>query len=186
MQPEFKEFPKMARFSRDIVISEKIDGMNTCIHFEENGDMFTGSRSGWITIDADICGFAKWAQDNKVELSKLGPGTHFGEWWGSGVRRSYDLVKGEKRFSLFNTRRWADELLRPSCCLLVPILWKGNFDEAISKNIISLTIEALKVGGSYASPGFMNPEGIVIFHEASNLCFKKTIEKDETPKSLVK
>jgi hypothetical protein len=32
----------------------------------------------------------------------------------------------------------------------------------------------------------MNPEGIVIYHTAANICFKKTIENDETPKSKVK
>jgi hypothetical protein len=28
----------------------------------------------------------------------------------------------------------------------------------------------------------MRPEGVVIFHTAGNLMFKKTIEKDEQPK----
>ena len=28
----------------------------------------------------------------------------------------------------------------------------------------------------------MNPEGVVVFHVAANLCFKKTLEKDEEPK----
>jgi len=29
----------------------------------------------------------------------------------------------------------------------------------------------------------MKPEGVVVFHIAGNLGFKKTIEKDEVPKS---
>lgn len=28
----------------------------------------------------------------------------------------------------------------------------------------------------------MEPEGIVVFHVAANLCFKKTVEKDEESK----
>jgi hypothetical protein len=38
------------------------------------------------------------------------------------------------------------------------------------------------MGGSKAAPGFMKPEGIVVFHVAGNVGFKKTIEKDEEPK----
>jgi hypothetical protein len=37
-----------------------------------------------------------------------------------------------------------------------------------------------------AAPGFMNPEGIVLFHTAGNVGFKKTLKDDEMPKSLVK
>jgi len=37
--------------------------------------------------------------------------------------------------------------------------------------------------GSVASPGFMRPEGVVVYHVAANMYFKKTIEKDEEPKS---
>ena len=41
----------------------------------------------------------------------------------------------------------------------------------------------LQTEGSVAAQGFMKPEGIVIFHKHSNMLFKKTIEKDEEPKS---
>jgi hypothetical protein len=43
-------------------------------------------------------------------------------------------------------------------------------------------IDKLKMYGSLAVPGFMNPEGIVVFHVAGNLMFKKTIKNDESPK----
>lgn len=33
--------------------------------------------------------------------------------------------------------------------------------------------------GSYASLGYMKPEGIVIYHTAANVMFKKTFENDE-------
>jgi hypothetical protein len=32
--------------------------------------------------------------------------------------------------------------------------------------------------------GFMKPEGVVIFHTAGNLFFKKTIEHDNEPKTI--
>jgi hypothetical protein len=44
----------------------------------------------------------------------------------------------------------------------------------------------LKTNGSYASKGFMKPEGVVVFHTAGNVGFKKTIENDNVPKSMYK
>ncbi len=211
---EFKEFPKMARFSRDTIISEKVDGTNSLVALTDqkidnvndpniiaivNGlTIRAGSRTRWITPSDDNFGFAKWVEENKLELVKLGAGRHFGEWWGSGINRGYGLQKGEKRFSLFNVIRWAapgtepkrivtedpriekyQEVL-PSCCSLVPELYRGKFDTVV----IEETLERLKTNGSYIAPGFMRPEGIVIFHIAGNVGFKKTIEKDEIPKSL--
>ena len=195
---EFLEFPKMARLSREIIITEKIDGTNAQILITKDGDLFTGSRTKWITPQDDNAGFAKWVEGNKQELLKLGVGRHFGEWWGSGIQRGYGLPKGEKRFSLFNVGRWAlygtepkriptadprvekyQDVL-PENCLLVPELYRGIFDT----QKIDEVLEMLKVNGSYAAPGFMKPEGIVIFHIAGNFGLKKTIEKDEMPKSL--
>jgi hypothetical protein len=37
----------------------------------------------------------------------------------------------------------------------------------------------MKEQGSRAAPGFANPEGVVIYHEAARIMFKKTFEKDE-------
>lgn len=204
-QPEFREFPKMGRLARDVIITEKIDGTNGLIYITESGEMWAGSRSRWITPEQDNYGFAKWAEANKSELLKLGPGRHFGEWWGSGCQRGYSLQKGEKRFSLFNVMRWvrigqplniADELERnpsdpktsvkqshaPECCHVVPILTRGMFDTAM----VDLTLEKLKHSGSIAAPGFMDPEGIVVWHTAANVGFKKTIKNDDQPKSKFK
>lgn len=116
---------------------------------------------------------------HKEELLKLGPGTHYGEWWGLGIQRNYGLK--EKRFSLFNTAKWSDDTVRPVCCGVVPVLYEGVFDSgAILTAVLNLSSE-----GSKATPGFMKPEGIVIWHEAARIYFKKTIEKDEAPKGKV-
>lgn len=195
---EFLEFPKIPRLSREIIITEKIDGTNAQLLITESGEMLIGSRTRWITPQDDNHGFARWAEGNKQELLKLGAGRHFGEWWGSGIQRGYGLQKGEKRFSLFNVGRWAlhgtepkriptadpriekyQDVL-PEICSLVPELYRGQFDT----QKIDAVLEDLKVNGSYASKGFMKPEGIVVFHIAGNVGFKKTIEKDEVPKSL--
>lgn len=177
---QFVEFPKIARLSREIVITEKIDGTNGSITITERGCFLVGSRSRFITPQDDNFGFAKWCVENYQELTKLGVGTHYGEWWGSGIQRGYGLPKGEKRFSLFNVSRWEDPAVRPACCHVVPTLYRGPFDSAVIDGVLG----GLKDRGSSAAPGFMNPEGIIVFHTAANLCFKKTIHKDEVPKAL--
>ena len=115
---EFQEFSKMARWSRQVVVTEKIDGTNAQIYIAEldgrpaegaiaQSDglaMFAGSRSRWITPDDDNFGFASWAKRNADQLFGLGVGRHFGEWWGSGIQRKYN--QAEKRFSMFNVLRW--------------------------------------------------------------------------------
>jgi hypothetical protein len=172
---EFFEFPKMVRYSREAIVTEKIDGTNAQIFIGEDGAFLVGSRTRWITPEADNFGFARWAVDHKEELMALGSGRHFGEWWGSGIQRGYNLPKGEKRFSLFNVSRWETD--RPSCCHVVPILWRGDFG-AMDAQAIMATLR----GGSIASPGFTNPEGIVIFHTKAGIGFKKTFDKDDTGK----
>jgi hypothetical protein len=195
---DFTGFPKISRYSRECIVTEKIDGTNGQIFISETGDFLVGSRSRWITPDKDNYGFARWAYDHEPELRELGPGRHFGEWWGSGIQRGYGLPKGEKRFSLFNVIRWClsgnepqqipcgdprtikmQDML-PTCVGLVPVLWRGLFNEIPTDEIMN----TLKNNGSAASPGFAQPEGIVIWHVSGNVGFKKTIEKDTEPKSL--
>lgn len=194
---DFQKFSKIPRLSREIVVTEKIDGTNAQVlivdvplsmleHKHEGAieipytDMFmlAGSRSRWLTHEADNFGFWHWVYDNREDLAKLGEGRHFGEWWGSKIQRGYGLTNGERRFSLFNTSRWNDDLARPVCCRVVPTLYAGEFD----MEAIEWELYALKKLGSQAQPGFMNPEGVVVFHTAANMSFKKTIEGDEKPK----
>lgn len=195
---EFQPFPKLARLSRECIITEKIDGSNGQIFIDETGkNMLAGSRNRWLTADSDNFGFCRWVNEHFDELLKLGPGRHFGEWWGQGIQRGYGL--SEKRFSLFNVTRWcrhgetpqrlsvADPRVEkyqdvlPKCVGLVPTLFRGRFDT----EEIEDCLRGLDYSGSVASPGFKRPEGIVIYHTASGTLFKKTIEDDETPKSLV-
>jgi hypothetical protein len=194
---EFVAFPKMPRMFRECIITEKIDGTNACVCITEDGQFLTGSRSRWITPQDDNFGFAGWAEAHRDELMKLGPGTHFGEWWGSGIQRGYGLTNGEKRWSLFNVARWclpdqepkriatADPRIEkyqqrlPSCCGLVPILYQGLFDTAQ----VYEALKELQKGGSHARVGFMRPEGIICYHVAGNFGFKATIEKDQEHKS---
>lgn len=171
-------------------MSEKLDGTNSQIFITDWGDFLTGSRNRWITPEDDNFGFARWAQERKEELLKLGPGRHYGEFWGKGIQRGYGLQ--EKRLSLFNTIRWCrhDEERQiipsvnpkvvkmqdrlPACVGLVPVLAKGVFCTLLYE----LAFEDLRRRGSAAVPGFMQPEGIVVHHIAGNVSFKVTLDGD--------
>lgn len=178
MLAEFTPFPKIPRLFRDITITEKIDGTNAQVIISEDGLVAAGSRTRYLTLDNDNYGFARWVQENKTDLLKLGPGRHFGEWWGNGIQRNYDLK--EKRFSLFNVAKWSDPASRPNCCHCVPVLAAlCPFDMELIKG----QLERLKGNGSFAAPGFMKPEGIVVFHNAGHCLFKVTVENDSQPKS---
>jgi hypothetical protein len=175
----FVPFPKIARLNRECIITEKLDGTNASIQISDDGTIIrAGSRTRWITPTDDNYGFAKWVEANKDELLQLGPGTHFGEWWGSGIQRTYGLK--EKRFSLFNTHRWSDPTSRPTCVDVVPVLYQGIFDTVKVNSIV----RELNVLGSRAVPGFMKPEGIVVFHVPQAHLYKVTCEKDESPKGM--
>lgn len=167
----FEAFTKIPRLKRACVITEKIDGTNAQVYFADDGVMYVGSRNRWITPDNDNYGFARWCAENEAELRKLGPGRHFGEWWGSGIQRRYN--EATKRFSLFNVGRWEHAPL-PECVSLVPVLYRGDF----TTNSVDNALDMLRVGGSVASPGFMQPEGIVVFHVAAQTLYKVTLGDD--------
>jgi len=176
MNPEFKAFDKIPRLRRNVIVTEKIDGTNAIVWVSDDGMWVrAGSRSRWITPEDDNYGFARWVHENADELRQLGPGYHYGEWWGHGIQRRYGLT--EKRFSLFNAGRWADGSVRPKCCGVVPVLAEGHQEDAVESALAILRTE-----GSRAAPGFMNPEGVVVYHTASRSLFKVTLEKDSEPK----
>ena len=176
--PPFVGFPSIARLSRDCWVTEKIDGTNASIHITDDYRMFVGSRTRWITPDNDNYGFAKWAYARQPDLLRLGPGHHFGEYWGQGCQRNYGLK--EKRFSLFNVGRWLDDVDRPDCCHVVPLLYRGPFDTTVINQVLA----DLERDGSRAAPGFMLPEGIVVYHEKARVSFKKTIGSDGNKSAL--
>src|SRR6185369_3448973 len=160
---EFRSFPKIARLSRECIITEKIDGSNAQLTIKDGQIVSVGSRNRFINLQSDNFGFARWVDQNKEELLKLGDGTHFGEWWGLGIQRGYGLF--ERRFSLFRVPKDLVEL--PQCVFIVPKLWEGEF----GTGEIDRILQRLVSNGSYAAPGFMKPEGIVIYHKAAGVMF---------------
>lgn len=187
MQPEFTPFPSIARLSREMVVTEKIDGTNAQIHITDDGLVLAGSRNRWITPEDDNFGFARWVKENEEALRALGPGSHFGEWWGAGIQRRYGLA--EKRFSLFNVHRWKSPRNEESSagwhsdtrcyqvpiCHVVPVLTRTTFETSA----VDGALQSLVQFGSVAAPGFMQPEGVVVYHVKSNTLFKKTLDKND-------
>lgn len=189
----YPAFPSIPRLSREMIVTEKIDGTNGLIEVKkleyapaaldrDSGRLVetdtgfymicAGSRNRWLTLQQDNYGFCRWVFDRGEELAALGEGIHHGEWWGKGIQRGYGL--SERRFSLFNVSRWGGDVIRPTCCSVVPVLYAGIMDTVA----VETTLSNLAHFGSDAAPGFMNPEGVVVYHCAANALFKKTLGND--------
>jgi hypothetical protein len=198
-EESYPKFGKIPRLHREVIITEKIDGTNGLIEILEtqSGDLSevenpllwnpynggpdhlirAGSRKRWITPEEDNHGFARWVFDNaKTLVADLGPGLHYGEWWGKGIGKRYSQVMEGKKFSLFNTGRWADASFTTPDLHVVPVLARGNALE-LNTNLEKVLAE-LKNNGSVVAPG-AKAEGIIIYHVAANSMFKVTVEKDE-------
>ncbi len=164
--PEFRAFPKVPRLNTlHTTITEKIDGTNACVVVSEDGEVSAQSRTRIITPDNDNFGFARWVEQHQDQLGELGPGYHFGEWWGVGIQRGYHLH--ERRFSLFNVHRWGES--RPDCCHVVPIL---DQTEGFSFFYVEEMARELLESGSIAAPGFLHPEGVMVYVSGINQYIK--------------
>lgn len=188
MTLEFQAFPKLARLNGPVIVTEKIDGTNACIVIEGN-EIVAQSRTKIITPEKDNHGFARWVYENKdILIHTLGDGRHYGEWWGKGIQRGYGSTG--KWFSLFNTVCWntfdvmqinADTGIHLD---VVPVLFMGTFPEVIFE--LPVIMNKLLLTGSVASPGFKNPEGIVLYDTRSGTGYKKTFDYDDTGKGTQK
>jgi len=173
MTPEFEKFPSLARYWQLATITEKVDGTNAQIVIQDDAITAIGSRSRWITPADDNAGFAKWVTENAEALiDALGNGRHYGEWYGVKINRGYGLQ--EKRLALFS-QRFAGHPEAGKLFDVVPVLFEGN----IVGNKIQEVLADLKANGSVIAPGFMNPEGIVIYYHKNKSGFKITLPNDE-------
>jgi len=210
MAIEFQAWPKTPRLFRDVVVTEKVDGTNSAIIIQESfGDHEDESVLKYIWRDevryevgaqsrnrlifpgktTDNHGFARFVQQNAEKLFDiLGPGRHFGEWWGKGIGKRYsaqmDIVKG---FALFNTAKheglheWLPFGDEHVILETVPVLYQGPFSEEKIRDIL----EELKKAGSVVSP-FSPAEGVVVFHTQSRQVYKYTIDGEDAGKYEVK
>lgn len=194
----FEKWKSIPRLNKEVIVTEKIDGTNAQIHIvdfkeatmslidaglnasyilahQRDGDetglcMLAASRSRYITPNDDNFGFATWVSHNADDLFRLGPGRHYGEWWGVGIQRGYDLA--ERRLSMFNPK-WQDQ--GPDCVHTTPIIAAGTE----ITTLVDYAMAKLREEGSFAAPGFMDPEGVVVYHTAANQMFKTTFDFDE-------
>lgn len=215
---EFEDFGKTPRLNRagSMTISEKIDGSNAAVVIEPvehpadtaeslggfrlvagpGYDYVVGAQSRNRLIfpgkSRDNAGFAGWVDFNAEALvDLLGPGRHFGEWWGQGVQRGYGL--DHKVFSLFNTRRWLklndqrEGWLSAALAIqmdVVPELYTGAFsDQAIRDSLDRLKIFGSKAAENWGVLG-RKAEGVIIYHHELRGKMKAFIENDDVPKSL--
>lgn len=219
----FEAWPKTPRLNnRGTTITEKIDGTNAAVviipvnAIEAWGRLCTDyggfawvddtvrkdityvvgaqSRKRLIRPGDDNAGFATWVSQNVDELvDLLGPGRHFGEWWGQGIQRRYGMDR--KVFSLFNTHKWgkiATERLdwhsraRDINMSVVPLLWEGKFSDVV----VDMSIGSLRQNGSYAAAewGFAGQpaEGIILRHRELGGNLKVLLENDDIPKGVAR
>lgn len=203
---EFKKWPSIPRLSKEkAVVTEKIDGSNSCIRIrpfdvaqDRSDQVDTVSVDGYSWIvwaqsrtrmlqpvkSSDNFGFAAWVYEHAVELVDiLGPGDHYGEWWGSKIQCGYGLTNGERRFSLFNAPRWNEAIdiypgsteVKELCT--VPMLYSGPF---IDMDLTSLREDLLR-NGSEAMPGF-KAEGMVLYLRELDASYKILLDKDDQHK----
>ena len=195
---------------REIVVTEKVDGTNSAVIIEEVDPELDYEYEGGFTLATverggktyavaaqsrnrlifpskatDNHGFAAFVQQNAEELFiLLGPGRHFGEWWGKGINKRYaSAMEGIKGFALFNVAKHADlhhwlrfgdqqVLVEP-----VHVLYEGPFSEQKIRD----TLNELKKHGSWMSP-FDPAEGIVVFHTQSRQTYKITLDQNDAGK----
>lgn len=204
MDVPFPAYPKLYRLNRTWVATEKIDGTNGLVFVPEDPTepVRAGSHKRWLQPASpgnkavDNFGFAAWVQEHAEELRALGPGHHYGEWWGKGVQRGYNQIT--RRWSLFDFR-WGQPRpehpqvradypcleRKPACCDVVPVLAVGTNVKAVEQEALNrlngtmpFDEDTCEPQGSWAAPGFPFPEGIVLFHEPSHTRFKVLLEND--------
>lgn len=213
---KFEAFPKIPRlYKHGIVVTEKIDGTNGQILIvdvtgspldtveeeggilvkpdEANADLgvtdlalFVGSRNRTLTDKSDNFGFWHWVEANAQDLSALGVGRHYGEWWGRGIQRGYN--KEARYFSLFNTGRWydstmanastdgADAIPRVDGLAVVPVLYRGRWF-GLASDPVADAMRRLEYSGSTLDVN-SDAEGVVVFHEGANAYFKAPFKEE--------
>jgi len=162
----FQKWPKIKRVHKvDMVITQKMNGTNGQILFEDNGDFMIGSRNQWLSMHQDNFGFYHWAHAHITELFDIfGPGRHYGEWCGPGIQNGEGLK--ERVFFSFNpflekphTVEWMN--VEP-----VPLLRHGRW----GPNEMDIALAHLDIFGSAVSRRYyilgqnclVEPEGIVV------------------------
>lgn len=162
----------------------------------EQAALYAQSRRRLIAPgkSTDNHGFAAWVRHYAAPLAAiLGPGLHFGEWYGRGIQRGYGIEKEEghngKFFALFNVGRWQDKNHNDLVTFgavpgLTTVPWLAEAS-TLGAGAVDTALRLLDRSGSYATgtgPRHEPAEGVVVYHAHSNTLFKQTFENDEAGK----
>lgn len=205
---EFEPFPKVPRLSREMTITEKIDGRNASVwvsyapSLNPTEDNLT-SRVARELAEAGIFrvlheglmySIRAGSRTQFIVPCKGGDNLGFAAWVGHNLQELVKLGEGVhhgewwgqgigRGYGLYEKRFSLFNTARwskerPECCHVVPVLCQVPFDT----RYVELVMDTLKVGGSRAAPGFKRPEGVMIWHHGAYMAFKKTFEGDEKGK----
>lgn len=178
---DFPKFPSIERFDNlRCFITEKIDGTNGLIEVSCQGVKF-GSRNKWLSNGDDNFGFyayfSQYVDDMVAWYHRNAPGYNwepvriYGEWFGKGIQRGYDLK--ERKFMPFSYGLAEDiEGVFAPNIVLPEFLYQGKF----SREVLNNCMNSLKEEGSQVVPGYMKPEGVVVYFPDYEFSLKETFD----------
>lgn len=175
MMTEYRKYPKTPRlFGGKVTVTEKLNGSNGAVMFDNDGVISVGSRNRLLGIGkgADNFGFCAWAVENRAALfDVLGPGRHNGEWVGERIQSNPHELDG-RMFALFNTDKQGAISLEASAVGLttVPQLYQGVF----KSDTIDMCFDYLEDGSMFSPAQYT--EGVILYHHQLNQVFKMTWE----------
>ena len=168
---DFEAWPKIPReVLGDVMITEKMDGTNACVIIQDGEIVGVQSRKRMLNLgkDSDNYGFAQHVFDNQEKFLALGEGRHYGEWAGLGIQGTPHCIP-DKRFFLFNARRWGAHNTPPEGIYVVALLYQGQY----SASLVDTVMNTLKT--SSESQGY-KAEGCIVFFPRINAMEKHTFE----------
>lgn len=191
---DFIPWGKIPRDHKElVVITEKLHGTNACLVVEDGKLKAVQSRKNFINPELpkaeakllppeerpmDNFGLAHWAYERESEIVQMGDGHHFGEWVGTKINKNKYCLDN-KRFFLFNTKRWADATGdRPECLDVVPVLSYGFW----TPTCVAEAMADLLENGSYVTgkgdqyDGWT--EGVVTYYLSTDRYVKSTHEHE--------
>jgi hypothetical protein len=201
----FAPFEKIARYYRDISISEKIDGTNGSVLIDFVPFDKEGEVPSYGQVLAHVEGQLKDPETgyyhdgvyfvraaSRKGLLRVSADNHgFAQWvvanakdltiLGPGQHSGEWYGKGIGRGYGLQERRFAlfnPTVASPDCCEVTPQLYVGPAVMPDGQDAVKFWMRQLAYAGSAAVRGYKKPEGVVVFHTGSNRCFKATFEFD--------
>jgi RNA ligase len=212
---EFREWPKITRLNRPMIVTEKIDGTNAAVivhplfadERRAAGSIVVGrggSKGGMEGIVVHAFGnennqYLVGAQSRKKLIS---PGKQDNAGFAGWVREhAQELAEGLGEGYHYG-EWWGKGIQRgygldhKRFSLFNVTRWRDErpscchvvptlYEGIFDTDEINFQTSALLDDGSHAAPGWNRPEGVVAFHVPSGRSYKVLCENDELPKGVV-